>query len=149
MAGDVRYRLPGTALRRDRVWSPGRYDRAQIHVPHHHDDYGLINVRHRHSAHRRDIRDYRSVAAAALATASRPGTRRRVWRCGNLYRGARSTWQAWLLHQFYPGYGNGRLLHFPDRDPRDPKSYGGGSVCRLGLAYTVPPEHRSGRYVAL
>ncbi|MCY1404526.1 hypothetical protein D9M71_197360 [compost metagenome] len=39
----LRRRLCRTALRRHRVRSPGRHDRAQVHLSHHHCHHGLVH----------------------------------------------------------------------------------------------------------
>ena len=143
--------LPGSAVRRAGVRPIGRPRRPQVHLSHHHPDHGCVDLPGRPPAELRHdrVRGARGADCAAHGPGSR--ARRRVWRRGDLCRGARSPRQTRFLHELDsdhrdPGPPALPRRHHVHADLRERQlcrgDDGGGcqdlAVRRLGLAHSVP-----------
>ena len=150
--------LPGAAVRRAGVRPAGRSRRPQIHLPHHHPDHGCVDLPGRLPAELRHDRVHRAGGAHCAAHGPGSRARRRVWRRGDLRRGACAPRQARLLHELDPDHRDARPpalshRHHVHADLRERQlcrgDDSGGSqdhaVRRVGLAHSVPGLDRAAR----
>ncbi len=148
-AAGFRRRLPRAPVRRDRVRPGRRHRRPQIHLPRHHPDHGSVDLHRRPAAQRGDHRHRGTDHPDRVAPRSGPGARRRIWRCGDLCRGARAKRQARLLHLLHPDDRHARPVPVAAGDPVHPQRARRNRLRGLGLAHSVPGLGAAARRLGL